>query len=281
MNSGNISKEEELKQIKSKNKFDNLKSNYFLCKIFDIIKRNKSLEIIKVNKKLQKRLNMGINDYKEYSQLYSSIEIELKLCEKESNKESDKFINISNKEEESYYHIYFNDNKNEIKRNYLTENDNITKIKIIIDYQIKSFENLFKDCKINESIIFKKFYRNNINNMSHMFSWCSSLKILNLSNFNTRKVTKMDNMFALCSSLKDLELSNFNTSNVTIMNTMFLGCSSLKKLNLSNFNTFNVINMAGMFYECSSLKELDIFNFNTFNVIDMSYMFYGCSSLNI
>ena len=34
---------------------------------------------MKYNKKLQKRLNVNINDYKEYSQLYSSIEIELKV----------------------------------------------------------------------------------------------------------------------------------------------------------------------------------------------------------
>ena len=41
--------------------------------------KNKSLEIIKYNKKLQKRLNLNIKDYKEYTELYSSIEIELKF----------------------------------------------------------------------------------------------------------------------------------------------------------------------------------------------------------
>ena len=68
-----------------------------------------------------------------------------------------------------YYHIYFNDNKKEIKRNYLNENENVSKLKIIIDYQIKSFERLFDNCKCIEFINFKKFYRNNINNMSYMF----------------------------------------------------------------------------------------------------------------
>ena len=42
------------------------------------MKKNKSLEIKKYNKKLQKRLNLSINDYKEY---YQSIEIELKIVE--------------------------------------------------------------------------------------------------------------------------------------------------------------------------------------------------------
>ena len=55
---------------------------------------------------------------------------------------------------EMYYHIYFNDNKEEIKRNYLNENDNVSKIKIIIDYQVKSFMYLFEDCKCIEYICF-------------------------------------------------------------------------------------------------------------------------------
>ena len=132
MDSVNISKNEKLKQIKPKNKFDILKSNYFICKIFDIIKRNKSLEIIKYNKRLQNRLNLSIKDYKEYSQLYSSIEIELKITDDKYGK----FINISDEEKE-YYHIYFDNSNEEIKRNYLNENEKIKSIKIIIDYQVK------------------------------------------------------------------------------------------------------------------------------------------------
>ena len=77
--------------------------------------------------------------------------------------------------------------------------------------------------------IFKKFYRNNINNMRSMFWGCSSLKELNLSNFNTNNVTKMGCMFFGCSSLKELNLSNFNTNNVTNMNSMFSGCSKQLK----------------------------------------------------
>ena len=50
MNSRNISKNEQT------NDFDNLKSDYFLRKLFNILKENRSLSIIKYNKKLQKRL---------------------------------------------------------------------------------------------------------------------------------------------------------------------------------------------------------------------------------
>ena len=109
-------------------------------------------------------------------------------------------------ENEIYYHIYFNDNKEEIKRNYFNKNDNVSKIKIIIDYQVKSFEELFYYCECIEYINFKKFYRNNINNMGSMFWECSSLKELNLSNFNTNNVTNMEGMFYECSSLKELNL---------------------------------------------------------------------------
>ena len=90
------------------------------------------------------------------------------------------FINIK-KEDEEYYHIYYNDNKEkEIKRTYFNENDKISKINIIIDYQVKSFKKLFDDCKFIESINFKKFYRNNINNMNGIFKDCYLLKKINL-----------------------------------------------------------------------------------------------------
>ena len=81
----------------------------------------------------------------------------------------------------------------------MNKNEKISKLKIIIDYQIKSLKNLFSNCKCIEYINFKKFYRNNINNMGYMFYKCSSLKELNLSNFNTNNVTNMISMFSGCS----------------------------------------------------------------------------------
>ena len=122
MNSINISKNDQSKA------FDNLKSDFFLRKLFDLIKINKSLAIIKHNKKLQKRTKLTFNDYKEFSQLYSSIEIELKI----SDNKYGKFINIK-------------------------DNENVKMIRIIIDYQVKSFKELFKDCEWINSIFFKKF----------------------------------------------------------------------------------------------------------------------------
>ena len=167
----NSSTELNKEKKESKNMFKNLKSDFFLQLLFNNLLKKKSLEIIKYNNNIKNRINISIKDYKEYSEIYSSIEIEIKPV----NNKYGKFINI-NKENEIYFHIYFNNNKKEIKRNYLNENENIEKIKIIIDHQIKSFERLFNYCKCIKYMCFNKFYRNNINNMSDMFFGCSLFK---------------------------------------------------------------------------------------------------------
>ena len=101
-----ISKDEKLNQIKSKVNFNNIKSIVILKKILSYITKNESLNIIRYNKNLQKRLNLSINDYKDYSQLYSPIEIELKY-DFYRRDEKIRFINIKNNKKE-YYHIYYN-----------------------------------------------------------------------------------------------------------------------------------------------------------------------------
>ena len=95
---------EKLSLMKTKINLDNLKINYFLVKIFDHIQKNKWLGIIKYNKIIQKRLNINIYNYKDYSQLYTPIELELKLVNYKSN--DNKFINISD-DNMKCYHIYF------------------------------------------------------------------------------------------------------------------------------------------------------------------------------
>ena len=181
---------------------------------------------MKYNKYIKKRINININDFKEYSEKYSSIEIEIKLV---NNKYSE-FINIE-KEEKKYYHIYFNNSKEEIKGNYINKDEEIKIIKIIIDYQVKSFEWLFYYCDCIESIYFKKFYRNNITNMNYMFFRCSSLKELNLNNFNTNNVTNMSYMFNRCVLLKEVNVSNFNINKDTNKGLMLDGCTEeLKKI---------------------------------------------------
>ena len=140
MDSHNISqREHEINEHNTAyNIFENLKSDYFLQKLFENLPKKKSLEILKYNKKIKNRLNINLNNYKEFSEIYSLIELELIPVENQYGKF------IDNYKKEDYIHIYFNDNKEEIKRNYLEKNEKVAKIKILIDYQIRSFEYLFE-----------------------------------------------------------------------------------------------------------------------------------------
>ena len=51
----------------------NLKNDYFLLKLFDNLLKKKSLDIIKYNNYLKDRIKININNYKEYSEIYSPI----------------------------------------------------------------------------------------------------------------------------------------------------------------------------------------------------------------
>ena len=255
---------------------DRIKSDFFLKMIFkECLIEKTYLEIVRHNKKIQKRISISTQDYKDYYK----IEIILIPVKREKlKKEKNNFINIKNGEE-SFFHIYLNNNAEEIMRNYILKNEDIWKIRIKIDEKIKSLENLFYDCDCLEKVNFIKFNRSDINNLSKLFYNCESINDLNISKVKTNNVINMEDIFYECSSLKNLDVSNFNTTKVINMKSMFFGCSLLKELNLINFDTRNVQNMYCMFYNCSSLKELNLKNFDTSNVNNMYCLFYGCSSL--
>ena len=152
----NVSKEnsKENESAKPNPIIDNIKSRYILSKIYNNMTIKKKLKIVNYNKRIQNRLNLDVKDYKEYS------EIKIEIIP--TKDKYGKFINIK-ENDKLFYHIYFNDNNEEKKNKYeIDEEDKVTKIKIIIDYQVKSFKGLFPRCKCIESINFKKFYRNNI-----------------------------------------------------------------------------------------------------------------------
>ena len=133
------------------NIFDNIRSNIILKQIFCNLNKNNLLEIIRYNKNLQKRLNIGLIDY---IKQFSKIVIELFFSEYRAYPYG-RFIRFS-KECKSYFHIYFNDNKKEIKTNKINKGDKVYKIKIVIDYGIKSLSKLFNDCHIIKK---NKFYQ--------------------------------------------------------------------------------------------------------------------------
>ena len=253
--------------MKENTDLNNVKSKYILQLIFNFLQKNKFLNVIKYNIKLQSKLNLSFNDYKDYFLYLSPIEIEIKPNSNYSN-----FINIPEDDEE-FCHIYFDNKREETKRKYLFKGESVEKIKVILDHQITSFHNLFYNCNSAYSIKFIRFHRINIDNMNSMFYGCSSLKELDLSNFKTDNVTNMSLMFFGCSSLKKLDLSSFNTSNVEDMNNMFRECSSLEEINLSSFNFNKVKSMSYMFYDCPKLKGLHHYDFNVNNECYRDEMF--------
>ena len=84
-------------RMDSKSILDNIKCDFFIPKIFDFMQKNIALNIVKYNKILQKKLNITIKDFSDFKDLYLT-----------------KFINVYEYNKE-YYHIYFNDNKEEVK----------------------------------------------------------------------------------------------------------------------------------------------------------------------
>ena len=94
------------KLIVENNLLRNVKSHYIIQLIFEYTTERKSLETIRYNKSIQKRINININHYKAYSEQYSSIELVIIPM----NGKWGKFVNIK-EEDKKYFHIYFNDNK--------------------------------------------------------------------------------------------------------------------------------------------------------------------------
>ena len=72
-----VEEQGQSKLIAANNQLKNVKSNYFIQKFFGYMPKRKSLETIRYNKNIQKRINININHYKAYSEEYSSIEFDI------------------------------------------------------------------------------------------------------------------------------------------------------------------------------------------------------------
>ena len=188
----------------------NIKSKHILKQIFNKLHKTTFLKIIKHNKYIQNIFGLELNDFKD---CYEKIIIE--IIPKQYLKytfDENYFIRIKNNEE-PYFHIYFDNDKEEIKRAFIKKNESVRKIKVIIDYEIKSFFNLFHNCEIIEKINIIQFNRKDINDMSYMFFGCSALKEINFSFIKFEKVKDIDCMFYGCSSLKKINNSYLISNN--------------------------------------------------------------------
>jgi len=229
---------------------DNIKSIYILKKIIINLSKRRYLYLIIHNKNLQNKLNISIDNYIKY---YNQIEIEI-IPDKKKMICKEEFIRIRDEKDKSFYHIYFNNENEEIERNYLTKDEDVSKIKVLIDMEVKSIEALFSGCYCIKEIKFIKFNRTDFNDFRYMFNDCKYLKNIDIKKLKTNNVENMDNMFNSCKSLKKLDLSNFITDKVKTMRYIFEDCLSLKELNISNFKFNKSTDVEYMLSNCS--KEL-------------------------
>ena len=190
--------------------------------IMNYLNYKKILKFVKYNLKLQNKLKISLLNYDEYMKTYSEIIIELIPVENTSGI----FINIR-KEDINYIHLYINNSRVEIKRNYIKPNEIIAKIIIKLDYKFNNFKYLFYDCKCLKTITFIKFFRNNIFDMSYMFCKCINLYEVNFNSFNTDNVTNMCYMFYKCINLTNIDLNKFDLNKNINLEGMFNKCHKL------------------------------------------------------
>ena len=107
---------------------------------------------MKYNKNIKKRINININNYKEYSEIYSTIEIEIKPV----NNKYTKFIN-TNKENEKYIHIYFDNNKREIKRKFLNQMSKLKQFGQLQIIKLNHSKNYFMIVNVQNIYILKNY----------------------------------------------------------------------------------------------------------------------------
>ena len=86
------------KKALNENKLENIKNHYLLENLLNLFIQKKTFfELIKYNKKLQNKMNISIEDYKNFLM----IEIELIL----NKRKEEKCINIIDEKEKSHYYI--------------------------------------------------------------------------------------------------------------------------------------------------------------------------------
>ena len=79
----------------------------------------------------------------DFSPLKTEFELKIDLYPKnELERGQHPFINIKENKRQ-YFHIYFDNNIIEERRTYITENDRVNRIRVIIENEINSFAKLF------------------------------------------------------------------------------------------------------------------------------------------
>ena len=123
-----------------------IKSSFVLKIIFGFLNECKKLNIIKYNKKLQKRLNVNKN-------YYSTI-ITIKFIKNRKNEFCFELFNKSDFYDEKIY-LYNENNDKEVKNRSIKPNGNIRYIEVIFRRKRNSLAKLFSDYKYIKSVNIK------------------------------------------------------------------------------------------------------------------------------
>ena len=129
---------------------------------------------------LQEKLDLSLNSYKEFYKIYNKTEINIVFSKKMplTNEKIEYFISWR------YYHIYLDDDKEITINDIIKENKSVSDIKLVIDYDIKSFKELFYSYDFIYKIDFIKCKRKDITDLSRMFYGCKALKFDKFNSFN-------------------------------------------------------------------------------------------------
>ena len=208
---------------------DKISSAIVLKKVFNALDKHKRLKYMNRNKKLRRRLDINVNDYRLYYENKTPIIIEIIPIENHSNPV------FTPMDEYKKYITYKIENGHHI---------------INVAPGIKTLEDFFYNQKNIEGVVFQQFLRRDIEDMSDMFSMSTNLKYIDFRSFYSKNVKDMAGMFFNCSKLLRIDnIQNLDTSNVENMEQMFAKCEMLFSLDLSNFNTKKCKNIESMFYK--------------------------------
>ena len=179
----------------------------------------------------------------------------------------------------------------------INEDDDIKKIKIILNKYIFNKNCMFKNCEslsgisINNNSDYEQIEDNSIFERNNDFN----LEDITLNVADT-ELYKDQYYYSFisdvtCSDFGDYynatsfignyykEIPDSNTYNA--FDRMFYKCDTLTHFSgLSHLFSQRIFSLSQMFYNCKSLSSLpNISKWNTDNVTDMSFLFYNCSSL--
>ncbi|MCQ2821379.1 MAG: leucine-rich repeat domain-containing protein, partial [archaeon] len=139
--------------------------------------------------------------------------------------------------------MYLNDNPIKFSKT-IPKGTIIGPFKITFKFKhiLKSFKEMFKNCKDIVEVKFDGVQTENVTSMEKTFKGCSSLKKVDFGIMNNTNLRDLDSMFEGCYNLKEVDFSEFNVKRINSMEHIFENCSSIETLNLTIFQMEHILN---------------------------------------